>query len=47
MEIHDCPAVALDALKGAELFTHGHLPIAAAYCRALGLAEMVDRLVPT
>lgn len=26
-------------LEGAEIFTHGHLPAAAAYCRTLGLVE--------
>ena len=34
-------------LEGAEIFSHGHLPAAAAYCRALGLVELVDRMVPT
>ena len=34
-------------LEGADIFTHGHLPAAAAYCRTLGLVELVDRLVPT
>lgn len=28
-------------------FTHAHLPIAAAYCRALDVMGIVDRLVPT
>ena len=34
-------------LEGAEIFSHGHLPAAAAYCRALGLVELIDRMVPT
>jgi len=36
-ELHD--------LEGAEMFTHGHLPIAAAYCRRLGLIELVNNMV--
>lgn len=35
------------ALSEAEIFSHGHLPAAAAYCRTLGLVELVDRLVPS
>jgi len=31
----------------ARFFTHAHLPIAAAYCRALDLQGIVDRMVPT
>jgi transposase len=38
---------ALKMLSGADVFTHGHLPVAAAYCRRLGLVELVNRLVPT
>ncbi len=34
-------------LEGAEIFSHGHLPAAAAYCRALGLVELIDQMVPT
>lgn len=34
-------------LAEAEIFSHGHLPAAAAYCRTLGLVELVDRLVPS
>ncbi|MBA3904976.1 MAG: hypothetical protein C0522_15085, partial [Rhodocyclaceae bacterium] len=34
-------------LEGAELFSHGPLPAAAAYGRALGLVELVDQMVPT
>ena len=32
---------------GAEIFQHGHLPAAAAYCRSLGLVDLVDRMVPS
>ena len=38
---------ALKMLSGADVFTHGHLPVAAAYCRRLGLVDLVNRLVPT
>ena len=31
----------------AEVFPHGHLPLAAAYCRRLGLAELIDQMVPS
>jgi len=35
----------LHDLKGTEIFTHGHLPVAAAYCRRLGLIELVNSMV--
>jgi transposase len=34
-------------LVGAETYTHGYLPIVAAYCRSLGLAELIDEMVPS
>jgi len=34
-------------LADAEVFAHGHLPAAAAYCRCLGLVNLVDSLVPS
>lgn len=34
-------------MAGANIFSHGYLPVSAAYCRRLGLVELVDRLVPT
>ena len=37
----------LEALEGADIFFHGHLPAAAAYCRTLGLVELIDQMVPT
>jgi transposase len=37
----------LEALEGAESYAHGFLPLAAAYCRRLGLAELIDALVPS
>ena len=36
-----------EVLKGAEMFSHGYLPLAAAYCRKLGLVELVNRMVPS
>lgn len=36
-----------EALAGADIFVHGHLAAAAAYCRRLGLVELVDRMVPS
>ena len=47
MKVSDSPPVGFEALAGAEVFNHGHLPVAAAYCRRLGLVELVDRMVPT
>lgn len=47
MKIGDSPPAELELLAGAEVFSHGHLPIAAAYCRRLGLVELINRLVPT
>lgn len=37
----------LEMLSGAHSYTHGFLPLAAAYCRQLGLVELVDTLVPS
>lgn len=34
-------------LQGADIYNHGHLPVAAAYCRRLGLVELVNRMVPS
>ena len=36
-----------EIFNGAEIFPHGHLPLAAAYCRRLGLAEIIDQMVPS
>lgn len=47
MQIGDSLPPGLAALSEGEVFTHGFLPIAAAYCRRLGLVELVDRMVPT
>lgn len=37
----------LAALNGANIHTHGHLPIAAAYCKKLSLVELVNEMVPS
>lgn len=47
MKVADSLPANLAALKGAEIFTHGHLPVAAAYCRRLGLVDIINQLVPS
>jgi transposase len=47
LKLCDSPHQGFDALAGADIFSHGHLPAAAAYCRRLGLVELVDGMVPT
>jgi transposase len=47
MRLCDSPLPGWEVLAGGEIFTHGHLPAAAAYCRRLGLVDLVDSLVPT
>lgn len=34
-------------LSGADIFQHGHLPMVAAYCRRLGLVDLVNSMVET
>lgn len=34
-------------LQDVDIFNHAHLPVAAAYCRQLGIVELVNRLVPS
>ena len=46
MKVETTPA-GLEALKGAEIFNHGHLPVAAAFCRRLGLVQLVNKMVPS
>jgi hypothetical protein len=36
-----------EALKDLEVYSYGHLPMAAAYCRQLQLAETINSLVPS
>ena len=38
---------AIEMLSSGDVFTHGHLPVAAAYCRRLGVVDVVNRLVPS
>jgi len=47
VKVGDCLPGDFNNLKGADFFTHGHLPVAAAYCRRLGLVELVNQLVPS
>ena len=47
MKINASPPSGFESLAGADVFSHGHLPIAAAYCRRLSLVELINRLVPT
>ena len=47
MKVGDAPPPGCEPLAGAGIFNHGHLPVAAAYCRRLGLVELVDQMVPT
>ena len=37
----------LASLKDIDVYQHGHLPLAAAYCRQLQLAETINTLVPS
>lgn len=39
--------MSVNPFAGARIFTHAHLPIAAAYCRKMNLAEIVDSMVPS
>jgi transposase len=41
------PLPGYEVFSDAEFFTHDHLPAAAAYCRKLGLVELIDHLVPS
>lgn len=42
-DIHPFP----ESLKDLEVYSYGHLPMAAAYCRQLQLAETINSLVPS
>ncbi len=37
----------LASLKDVDAYTHGHLPLAAAYCRSLQIATTINTLVPS
>ena len=41
----ESPPAGLEALEGAEIFNYGHLPSAAAYCRSLGVVDVVNDMV--
>jgi len=41
----ESPPAGLEALEGAEIFNYGHLPSAAAYCRRLGVVDVVNDIV--
>ena len=47
MKLPDAVPAGFEVLGSAEVFVHGHLPLAAAFCRRLGLVELVNRLVPS
>jgi transposase len=47
MKLPDAVPAGFEVLGGAEVFVHGHLPLAAAFCRRLGLVALVNRLVPS
>ena len=36
-----------EILSESEIYSHDHLPLAAAYCRKLGLVELIDAMAPT
>ncbi|MDD2598900.1 MAG: DUF4277 domain-containing protein [Kiritimatiellae bacterium] len=40
------PPSGLEALEGAEIFNYGYLPAAAAFCRRLGVVQLVNDMVP-
>ncbi len=45
MQIRDSLPADLEGLQEATIYTHGFLPIAAAYCRRLGLVELVNSMI--
>jgi hypothetical protein len=47
MQIHDPLPVELEGLKDVNIHNHGFLPIAEAYCRRLGLVELVNSMIST
>ncbi|MEA2068688.1 MAG: IS1634 family transposase [Verrucomicrobiota bacterium] len=46
MKIENPPA-GFEALEGAEIYRYGHLPVAAAFCRRMGLIDLVNSMVKT
>ena len=47
MQNHNSLPVDLESLKDVNIHNHGILPIAAAYCRRLGLVELVNSMIST
>lgn len=47
MKVAESLPESLNMLTGADIYTHGHLPVAAAYCRRLGLVDLVNNMVPS
>ena len=47
MQIHDPLPFDLESLKDVNIYNHGFKPIAASYCRRLGLIELVNSMVST
>ena len=41
----ESPPAGLESLEGAEIYNYGHLPSAAAYCRHLGVVDVVNDMV--
>ena len=46
MKIENPPA-GFEALEGTEIHRYGHLPVAAAFCRRMGLIDLVNSMVET
>jgi len=45
MKVIDPLPSSLKVLNGADIYTHGYLPVAAAYCQKLGLIDLVNEMV--
>jgi len=43
----DSPPPEMESLRSAEIFNGGYLPAAAAFCRRLGLVDLVNSMVPS
>ncbi|KXB05541.1 hypothetical protein AKJ51_04960 [candidate division MSBL1 archaeon SCGC-AAA382A20] len=44
---NDGLSAACELIKNGNMFSYDYLPLAAAYCRRLGLVELVNRMVPS
>jgi len=47
MRVNENLPSSMQQLKDAEIFNHGHLPVAAAFCKRLKLVDLVNDLVPS